>query len=94
MVNALRIHPDDNVVMALSDLPAGTILDLDGQGGVLDVTTQEPIPFGHKVAIAPIASETDVIKYGASIGLARQNIAPGQHVHVHNLRSVRGAATS
>ncbi|HHX63353.1 MAG TPA: UxaA family hydrolase [Chloroflexi bacterium] len=94
MVNALRIHPDDNVVMALSDLPAGTVLDLGGDGDVLNVRTLESIPFGHKVAIRPIQRETPVIKYGASIGLASDDITPGQHVHVHNLRSVRGAATS
>jgi altronate dehydratase len=93
MVNALRINPEDNVVVALSDLPADTRLSWNGAAPGVAVVTREPIPFGHKAAIAPIASGETVIKYGASIGLASADIAPGQHVHVHNLRSVRGAAT-
>jgi altronate dehydratase len=92
MVNALRINPEDNVVVALSDLPAETRLSWDGATPDMTVVTREPIPFGHKAAIVPIASGQTVIKYGASIGLASADIAPGQHVHVHNLRSVRGAA--
>jgi altronate dehydratase len=96
MATVLRIHPADNVAMALSDLPAGASLELpEGAAGLpgasLGITTREAIPFGHKVALAPIRCGESVIKYGASIGLAKADIAPGQHVHVHNLRSVRGS---
>lgn len=94
MVNALRINPADNVVVALVDLPAGALLDLGASGGALAVATAEPIPFGHKVAIVAIAAGAHVIKYGASIGRASADIAPGYHVHTHNLRSVRGAVQS
>jgi len=94
MINALKIHARDNVVMALSDLPAGMRLELADHGGPLEVATAEGIPFGHKVAVAPIARGEAVIKYGEPIGLAVVDIAPGQHVHTHNLRSVRGAAQS
>ena len=90
MVNVLHINPRDNVVTALRDLPAGTLLEASDT--LPAVTTREPILFGHKVAIIAIAQGGTVIKYGASIGQASADIAPGQHVHVHNLRSVRGAA--
>ena len=93
-VNALKIHLDDNVVTAVSELAPGTAIALDDGGSTLDVTVAEDVPFGHKVAIVPIAEGEAVVKYGASIGLATTDIAPGQHVHVHNLRSVRGAASS
>jgi altronate dehydratase len=93
MVNVLRLHPEDNVVTALTDLAAGTRLEWTSMNGH-QVCSSEAIPFGHKVAIAPIARGEHVIKYGASIGVAVQDICPGQHVHVHNLHSVRGAATS
>lgn len=92
MANVLLMHPDDNVVNAVVDLPPGTPLALADGHADLGIVTLEPIPFGHKVAIAPIAQGETVIKYGASIGLATADIAPGQHVHTHNLRSVRGAA--
>ena len=92
MVNALRLHPQDSVVVALSDLPAGTRLVWADMDENITVTTLRPIPFGHKVAIAAIRRGEAVIKYGAPIGLATEDIVPGDHVHVHNLRSVRGAA--
>lgn len=91
MVNVLRIHPADDVVMATSYLPAGTTLDLGDGAEKLGIQTLEPIPFGHKVAIRPINKGQTIIKYGASIGVATQAIQPGQHVHSHNLATVRGA---
>lgn len=41
MVNALRIHPDDNVAVALRDLPAGTRLSFAGQDGAPEVATRD-----------------------------------------------------
>lgn len=94
MVNALRIHPDDNVVVALTDLAPGTILEWSGAPPNQVVASRDAIPFGHKVAIVPIRKGQMVIKYGAPIGIATTDIAPGEHVHVHNLRSVRGVIKS
>jgi altronate dehydratase len=92
MANTLMIDPEDNVVVALSDLPPGASLRWEGANGAV-VEAADPIPFGHKVAILPIARGAQVIKYGASIGVATEDIAPGQHVHSHNLATVRGAAS-
>ena len=92
MANVLRIDPQDNVVVALSDLPGGTRLALADSAPDLDVVSVDAVPFGHKIAIVAIQQGGSVIKYGASIGLASQDVSPGQHVHVHNLSSVRGAA--
>jgi altronate dehydratase small subunit len=75
----------------LVDLAAGVRLEPSVQGSE-DVITREPIPFGHKVALVPIRTGEHVIKYGASIGIADGDIQPGHHVHVHNVKSVRGAA--
>ncbi len=91
MVNTLIIDPRDSVAVALVDLAAGTEIDFAGRNGQR-LTALEPIPFGHKVALVPIRQGEQVIKYGASIGVAARDIAPGEHVHVHNLKSVRGAA--
>jgi altronate dehydratase len=90
MPNALRIHPEDNVVVALSDLPAHTPVETAPPLAIATVTTVDAIPFGHKIAIAPIGAGQTVVKYGASIGVASQAITSGQHVHTHNLRTVRG----
>ena len=90
MPNVLRISARDNVVVALVDLSPGTSLELGECVLEPCVTSREAIPFGHKVAIARIAKGQPVTKYGAPIGVAVEDIAPGEHVHVHNLRSVRG----
>ena len=92
MANVLRIDPQDNVVVALSDLAQGTRLELAASAPDLNVVSVDAVPFGHKIAIVAIQQGQPVIKYGASIGLASQDVTPGQHVHVHNLYSVRGAA--
>ena len=40
---------------------------------------------GHKIALRPIRKGEAVLKYGQIIGFASQDIAPGDHVHVHNV---------
>ena len=60
----------------------------DGQ--TLLISVRQPIPFGHKVALAPIAEGQAVRKYGEVMGLATTDIAVGDHVHVHNVESQRG----
>lgn len=84
-----RLHPSDSVAVALTDLPVGDTLVLpDGAA----VTLREPIPFGHKVAVAPIPAGQAVLKYGAPIGTATVDIPAGAHVHAHNLVSDRARA--
>ena len=82
----LVISARDNVATALESLTPGTQLELDG----VTVTVGEPIPSGHKVAIAAIASGDAVVKYGNPIGIASADIAAGAHVHIHNVASNRG----
>src|SRR5262249_56614758 len=61
--------------------PAGTTFSLEGQS----VTLSARVGLGHKVALVPIKKGAAVYKYGQIIGFASQEIAPGEHVHVHNL---------
>jgi altronate hydrolase len=75
----IRIHPRDNVVIARAQLLGGTLLPGEG------VTVAGLVPPGHKVATRPIAAGEPVRRYDQVIGHATQPIAPGQHVHVHNL---------
>ncbi|MEY3273760.1 MAG: hypothetical protein RLZZ341_2666, partial [Pseudomonadota bacterium] len=79
----IRIHPDDNVVIARRQLVSGT--RLAGEGGGDGVTVSGLVPPGHKVATRAIAAGEAVRRYGQVIGAATQAIAPGQHVHTHNL---------
>lgn len=77
--NTVRMHANDDIVIACRQLIAGTVLAEDG------VTVQGLIPAGHKVAVRAIAAGAPVRRYNQVIGFARQDIAPGQHVHTHNL---------
>jgi len=76
----IRIHPADDVVIARTQLVGGT--RLESEGGVV---VSGLIPPGHKVAVRTIRAGQPVRRYNQIIGTAKADIAPGQHVHVHNL---------
>ncbi|MBW2472709.1 MAG: altronate dehydratase [Deltaproteobacteria bacterium] len=78
-VLTIRLHHEDNVVVALSDLKIGTALENSG------ATTRDAVPAGHKVATSPISKGKYVYKYGQIIGIATGDIQPGEHVHSHNV---------
>jgi altronate hydrolase len=75
----IRLHPSDDVVIARQQLVGGTKL-LDE-----DVTVVGLVPPGHKVATRAIAAGQPVKRYNQIIGFASRAIAPGEHVHLHNL---------
>jgi len=74
----IRLHPEDGVVIARATLLPGAPV-ADG------VAASQRIPAGHKVATRPHAAGEPVRRYGQIIGFATAAIAPGEHVHVHNL---------
>ncbi|HNS52501.1 MAG TPA: altronate dehydratase family protein [Anaerolineae bacterium] len=79
---ALRLHPADDVAIARHDLPAGLVLT---QEVGAPITLPRPVPAGHKMALVPVVAGRPLRRYGHAIGLARCDIAPGEHVHTHNL---------
>ncbi|WP_420393677.1 UxaA family hydrolase [Acuticoccus sp.] len=72
------VGAQDNVATLTDDRRAAT--SLAGGGPVAP-----GVPYGHKVAIRAIPAGGDVVKYGVVIGRATADIAPGDHVHVHNV---------
>ena len=72
------LNPGDNVAVARRPLASG---EATGRPGLLPGM---PIPFGHKIALVPIAAGEQVRKYGQTIGLALRDIAAGEHVHTDN----------
>jgi altronate dehydratase small subunit len=85
-IKAIVVDPQDSVATALADLAEGEILMLET--GPIELRT--PVAFGHKLALARIEAGEPVTKYGEVIGRATRAIAPGEHVHLHNLESMRG----
>src|SRR5689334_13594227 len=78
----LTLHPLDNVAVVVRPARAGVELrDRTGHAVVPD----RDVPAGHKVALRPIAAGEPIVKYGQTIGFAREVIAPGEHVHTHNV---------
>ena len=78
----IRLHANDNCIVALQSLLQGQAICLDGNS----VTLRANIQAGHKMAISPIDLNQSVMKYGWPIGVATHRIEPGDHVHDHNLR--------
>lgn len=74
----VQLHPDDDVVIARQQLVAGTRL---GTG----LAVRGLVPAGHKLAVRPLVAGEPVRRYGQIIGFATRAIAPGEHVHTHNL---------
>jgi altronate hydrolase len=81
-----QIDPRDPVATALRPLQAGET--------ALGVTLAADIPRGHKVALRAIEAGAPVHKFGFPIGLATRAIAPGEHVHTHNVATALAATGS
>ncbi|WP_247231629.1 UxaA family hydrolase [Telluribacter sp. SYSU D00476] len=78
----LKIHPNDNVIVALRDLPANATAEWGGE--------QYLLPYGvngkHKFATEDIAPGGAVIMYGVLVGRATQPIRRGEPITTFNLK--------
>ena len=74
----VRLDAADNVVTAIRPLEAGA----EAEPGL---RTLGLVPRGHKVATRHISEGERVVKYAQTIGYASEPIAPGAHVHTHNV---------
>ena len=79
MNNLIVLNQNDNVGVSQFIIPEKT--KIVGQ----DISTVNPIPFGHKVCLKSINKGDPIIKYDQIIGFASKDIQAGEHVHSHNL---------
>lgn len=84
MNRIIKLNDRDNVVTALSNLKTGDEILC----GNTKVTLNEDITCGHKIALRDIAAGERIIKYGYAIGSAVIDIKAGDHVHVHNVKTL------
>jgi len=76
----IKLNSQDNVAVCMGSLSKGQLVPLDGE--MLEIKSD--VMDMHKVAIAPIKEGESILKYGQFIGSASQDVAVGEHVHVHN----------
>jgi len=82
----IRINNTDLVAVAIEAFKAGDVVNVDG----VDITIREDIPAGHKFALRDIKKDENIIKYGYSIGVAKEDIPQGSWIHVHNIKTGLG----
>ena len=76
---AIRLHPNDNVVVARIDIAQGAVVPEES------LTCLNRIPAGHKVAARAIAKGEPILKYNTVIGFASNDIRPGTLLHRLNM---------
>ena len=77
----LKIHPADNLMVALVDLQAGESVS----HGTEIFQLQTAVSAKHKFALEAFSTGTEVLLYGVVVGRATKNIAKGEAVHTHNI---------
>lgn len=84
-------HKDSSGVAVVEGIEAGQTLTgwVMDQDRLITVAVSDAIPIGHKLALVDIPEGATVIKYGHDIGRAVAAIKPGQHLHVHNVKTKR-----
>lgn len=78
----LQIHPKDNVLVALQDLPAGQNIQFNGS----TIQLKQNIPAKHKFPLKPLTAGDPVLMYGVLVGKAVTDIGEGEAITVKNLQ--------
>ena len=76
----LAIHPSDNVLVALHDLSAGSVITHQGS----TITLAEAIPAKHKFFLQDMSPGSSVIMYGVLVGKTMQAVSRGSLMSVNN----------
>ena len=82
--DAIWLDKADNVLVVLRPINPGEAIKVAG----IETIANHAIPTGHKIAIKAIPKNGMIVKYGEEIGQALENIAPGDHVHIQNVRDI------
>ncbi len=77
MTPFIRLHPNDDVLIARQQLLGGTLVE--------GIPVRGLIPAGHKIATRALVTGEAVRRYNQIIGFASKPIASGEHIHSHNL---------
>lgn len=78
----IQVHPKDNIVAALTDLPKGHPISVAGKELIL----HESIKAKHKFTTENLGPNDPVYMYGVLVGRATQNIPVGGAISTENIR--------
>lgn len=79
----IKLHATDNVVIAMRNIAADEVITIDD----VQLHINEDVVKGHKIALTNISKDDNVVKYGAPIGFALQDIKQGDWVHTHTIKT-------
>jgi (2R)-sulfolactate sulfo-lyase subunit alpha len=89
----LLVHDNKDTVgvVVVEGLQAGTdmLCVITADNSSFNLMAKSDVPIGHKVALTDIRSGDTIWKYGQDVGVAKANIAKGEHVHTHNMKTKR-----
>jgi len=87
-MNYIKIDPRDNVIVALTDLPEGTVLELEEASQTHDrlLVVQEDVPAKHKIFMQDMLPGDEVLMYGVLVGKAICFIPKGGLMSIENTR--------
>ena len=84
-------HKDNVGVVVVENLTAGTEMTcvITHDDSDFQLTCNDDVPIGHKVALQDLDVGATIVKYGEDIGKVVEPIKKGAHVHTHNLKTKR-----
>ncbi len=77
----LKIHPNDNVLVALQNLSKGQNIEFEGE----NILLKEDIPAKHKFYIHSLPKETSIVMYGLLVGKLTMDVDAGVRMSTENL---------
>ena len=80
--SVLKVHPGDNVIVALQDLPKKTVVQWQGK----DYEVVDDIPAKHKFFEYDMNAGDEVIMYGVLVGKAQHFIPSGSRMSTENVK--------
>ncbi|MEJ2666535.1 MAG: UxaA family hydrolase [Deinococcales bacterium] len=92
MAHSFLVHNEgDDVGVVTEDVTNGqeVIGVFMDSGGEVRLVAGGDIPLGHKIALRALHAGDDVTEYGTRVAVASADIASGDYVHTHNVRSAR-----
>jgi altronate hydrolase len=86
----LKIHPDDNAIVALTDLQAGELVNVDG----VTIELKEQVAAKHKFALTDLPEGASVRMYGVLVGTTKTDVQKGDRLTTANLKHAASSFTA